>query len=58
MKHGVTNFSLERQKVQEAVMGSEYNWMIDSVPIRVAINVIVFAAWLTVAVGLLAWTGA
>ncbi len=39
-------------------MGSEYNWMIDSVPIRVAINVIVFAAWLTAAVGLLAWTGA
>lgn len=58
MKHDVTNFNLERQKVQEAVMGSEYNWMIDSVPIRVAINVIVFAAWLTVAVGLLAWTGA
>ncbi len=39
-------------------MGSEYNWMIDSVPVRVAINVIAFAAWLTVAVGLLAWTGA
>ena len=39
-------------------MGSEYNWMIDSVPIRVAINVIAFAAWLTVAVALLNWAGA
>ena len=58
MKQEVTNFSLERQRVQEAIMGSEYNWMIDSVAIRVAINVIAFAAWLTAAVGLLAWTGA
>jgi len=39
-------------------MGAEYNWMIDSVPIRVAINVIAFAAWLTATVALLAWTGA
>lgn len=36
-------------------MGSEFNWVIDSVPIRMAINVIVFAAWLTAAVALLAW---
>jgi hypothetical protein len=54
----VTNLSLKRQTVQEAIMGAEYNWMIDSVPIRVAINVIAFAAWLTATVALLAWTGA
>ena len=54
----MTNRNLERQKVQEAVMGAEYNWVIDSVPLRVAINVIVFAAWLTAAVALLAFAGA
>jgi hypothetical protein len=39
-------------------MGSEFNWMIDSVPIRVTINVVAFAVWLTAAIALLAWAGA
>ncbi len=34
-------------------MEARYNWIIDSVPIRVALNVFAFAAWLAVAAGLI-----
>jgi hypothetical protein len=39
-------------------MGAEYNWLIDNVPIRVALNVIAFLAWLSAAFGLLKLAGA
>ncbi len=35
-------------------MGAEYNWVMDSVPIRVAINVTLFGFWLAGCVALLA----
>jgi len=35
-------------------MDARYNWVIDSVPIRVAINVTAFAMWLGLAIALLA----
>jgi hypothetical protein len=35
-------------------MDARYNWIIDSVPMRVAINITAFAMWLGLAVVLLA----
>ncbi len=48
----------KRQKVQEAVMGAEYNWLIDNVPIRMALNVVAFLLWLGAMVGLFKLAGA
>jgi hypothetical protein len=39
----------ERRKVIDA----RYNWVIDSTPVRVAINVTAFVMWLGVAIALL-----
>ena len=38
----------------EVVMGAEYNWIIDNTLIRVALNVFAFAAWVGVAVAVMA----
>ncbi len=35
-------------------MDARYNWVIDSVPLRVAINVMAFVMWLALAIALLA----
>lgn len=35
-------------------MDARYNWIIDSTPLRVAINVTVFVMWLGLAIALLA----
>lgn len=35
-------------------MDARYNWVMDSTPIRVAINVTVFVMWLGLAIALLA----
>lgn len=35
-------------------MDARYNWIIDSMPIRVAINVTAFVMWLGLAIALLA----
>jgi hypothetical protein len=34
-------------------MDARYNWVIDSVPMRVAINVTAFALWLGISIALL-----
>ena len=39
-------------------MGAEYNWLIDNVPIRMALNVAAFLVWLSAIVGLLKLAGA
>jgi len=35
-------------------MDSKYNWLIDNLSFRVAVNTLVFGLWLATAVGLLA----
>ena len=39
-------------------MGAEYNWLIDNVPIRMALNVAAFVLWLSALVGLFKLAGA
>ena len=39
-------------------MGAEYNWLIDNVPIRMALNVAAFLVWLSAVAGLLKLAGA
>lgn len=39
-------------------MGAEYNWLIDNVPIRMALNVAGFLVWLGAMVGLFKLAGA
>ena len=39
-------------------MGAEYNWLIDNVPIRMALNVAAFVLWLSAVVGLFKLAGA
>ncbi len=34
-------------------MSAEYNWIIDNTAIRVALNMVAFAAWVGIAYGLL-----
>jgi hypothetical protein len=34
-------------------MEAKYNWIIDSTPIRIAINAVAFAMWFGVALGLM-----
>lgn len=34
-------------------MDARYNWIIDSVPVRVTVNTVAFALWIALTVGIL-----
>jgi hypothetical protein len=52
--HALTATQGVRPTAQEAkVMEAKYNWIIDSTPIRIAINTVAFAAWFGAVFGLM-----
>jgi len=46
----VTSKQVKGEIRRRQIMDARYNWIIDSVPIRVGINVAVFALWLGAAI--------